>query len=60
MYRQPGEMPPASWPEPRKIRRLDAHTWVLDVDASGRPGGYPEQFIVEVSTTGGHTGRPKR
>jgi hypothetical protein len=52
-----GVMPPASWPE--KIRRVGT-AWVADIDTRQLPGGYPEQLVVEVTTTGGHTGRPKR
>jgi len=53
-----GVPPPASWPE--EIRRVGDRAWVVDIDTSQLPGGYPEQLIVELSATGGHTGNPKR
>jgi hypothetical protein len=55
-----GIMPPSSWPEPDAVRRVGNRTWVVDIDTSGLPGGYPEQLVVEVSAVGGHTGAPKR
>ena len=55
-----GIMPPASWPEPDAVRRLGKRAWVVDIDTSRLPGGYPEQLIVEVVSVGGHTGRPKQ
>ncbi len=55
-----GTLPPASWPEPDTVRRVGNRTWVVDIDTSRLPGGYPEQLVVEVSGVGGHPGRPKR
>jgi hypothetical protein len=52
-----GVVPPVSWPE--KIRRVGT-TWIADIDTSRLPGGYPQQIIVEVSMTGGHTGKAPR
>lgn len=56
-WRMDGVMPPASWPEPDSVRRLDNRTWVADIDSSVLPGGYPEHLIVEVSAAHGHIGR---
>ena len=55
-----GTTPPASWPEHDAVRRLGDRTWVVDIDTSRLPGGYPEQLTVEVIGAGGHTRRPKR
>jgi len=55
-----GVMPPASWPDPGAVRRAGDFSWVVDIDTSRLPGGYPEQLVVEVTAAGGHTGQPKR
>ncbi len=52
-----GTEPPESWPE--KVRRVGS-AWVVDLDAGRRPGGYPEQIVIDITTTGGHSGNPKR
>jgi len=52
-----GTNPPPAWPE--MIRR-NGRVWVVDIDTSQLPSGYPEQIVVEVSVTGGHTDNPKR
>lgn len=55
--RMDGTEPPASWPE--KVRRVGS-AWVVDIDTSRLPGGYPEQIVIDVTGTGGHSGIPKR
>lgn len=65
-----GVMPPASWPEPGAVRFCGTgtrgagggrfRTWIVDVDTSDLPGGYPEQFVVEVYGAGGHGEPAKR
>jgi len=55
-----GIMPPDSWPDPASVRRLDGRIWVVELDTSALPGGYPEQLAVEVAAAGGHTGRARR
>ena len=52
-----GTEPPAAWPE--DVRRA-GRAWVVDIDTDKLPGGYPEQIVVEVTATGGHTRQPKR
>jgi hypothetical protein len=52
-----GTAPPAAWPG--KLRRVGT-AWVADIDTKDLPGGYPQQIVVEVTTAGGHTGRPVR
>ena len=52
-----GVAPPVSWPEAEAVRRIGDRTWVVDIDTSALPGGYPEQLVVDVSAAGGHTGR---
>ena len=52
-----GTESPESWPE--KVRRVGS-AWVVDLDTSQRPGGYPEQIVIDITTTGGHSGNPKR
>jgi len=51
-----GTAPPKSWPS--KIRKVD-DVWVTDIDTSKLPGGYPEQIVVKVFSTGGHSGLKK-
>lgn len=53
-----GTQAPAGWPE-KIVRDPDKWTWVVDIDTSKLPGGFPEQFVVSVSGTGGHTDKPK-
>jgi len=55
-----GVMPPPSWPPPESVRHVDRFTWVVDIDTSQLPGGYPEQLAVEVTAAGGHTARTPR
>ena len=52
-----GTEPPAAWPE--DVRRA-GRAWVVDIDTEKLPGGYPEQIVVEVTATGGHTRQAKR
>ena len=52
-----GTRPPDSWPT--KIRKV-GDSWVVDIDTTKLPGGYPEQIVVDVFGTGGHSRRPKR
>jgi len=55
-----GVLPPASWPPPDAVRRVGERTWVVDIDTSHLPGGYPGQLAVEVTAAGGHTARTPR
>lgn len=52
-----GTEPPESWPE--KMRHVGT-AWVVDIDTSRLPGGYPEQIVIDITGTGGHSGNPKR
>jgi hypothetical protein len=54
--RMDGTVPPTAWPE--KIRRVGT-AWVVDIDTTRLPSGYAEQLVVEVTSTGGHSGKPK-
>lgn len=55
-----GTTPPASWPAPTDVRRVGENAWVVEIDTSRLPSGYPQQLIVELGVAGGHSGRPLR